>query len=519
MNVNHSRLSQQQHLLATSSPRLVSDLVRIIFFALCLLFTSTRTLAIQLRSETNDTECVYLRMNIVFEDRPLDVSINLHTASAIDTSNQPKQYYWDDYIPYGRTNVSTTSLLEEVCIPRNECYILQVIDNAKIGWNANEATKSTVTNSSRAFSVSFDQNLISIYDSRFVDTCFSVLWYQFGYSCRDDTTEDSENIDNGSESSIISIYRGSLPCPTSTENQANTENNNETDVPNISDADETILKGNNVTVSDKDSTGVPTFAPTQEMDVQPSDSPSVSSAPSKIPTMIPSLSRLPSLIPSTDLTASSNSPIVADNQPALSLTPSFASDIPSILLLSINPSDVPSMFPSMVSTRKCVDFFVIVRLDEHPEDMILTLSSTNYHGSEDDVVIWDHIRPWNSSNVSNVTHPFVNQTTCIHEDECYTFVVEDTAQDGLTSTEQRSSTNVNKGNVAGTEFVANAEFPTLNGYYTLSYDTDRIISYYDGNVDGCYRKKIYKFGLSSSCVMTETTEPSDRSCPQVRRRR
>ena len=165
---------------------------------------------------------------------------------------------------------------------------------------------------------------------------------------------------------------------------------------------------------------------------------------------------------------------------------------------------------------------MIVKLDEHPEDMVLTLTSTHEHGSDDDVVIWDRIRPWNGENGTNITytvHQMVNQTTCIYEDECYTFIVEDMAQDGLVSAEQKSSTSIDNTDTSETDFVANVEIPRMGGYFMLSYDTDRIISYYDGNVDGCYRKKIYKFGLSSDCVMTETTEPSDRSCPQVRRRR
>jgi hypothetical protein len=515
MNPNHLRILRQLHVTAAACPRTVSDLVRIVGIVLCIFFASTTTTsAIQLTSDKNGTKCIDLRMILVFEDRPIDVTINLHTVSTIDTNNEPQQYYWENYVPYSRTNVSTTSLLEEICIPRNECYILQVVDNAKIGWDANAAPTITPTNSTRAFSISFDQHVIGIYDSRVVNSCFAVQWYQFGYSCRDDTTEDSATIDNSTESTMISIYRGSLPCPTS--NEANTGNSNGTGTPNISDADETILKGNNITVSfsGTDISGEPTIAPTQELDLQRSDSPSVSSAPSKIPSMMPSISRLPSSIP-TNIAMSSNSPIVADSQPATTITPHFDSDMPSILLLSsIGPSDVPSNFPSMVPTVECVKFFMIVRLDEHPEDMILTLTSTNEPGSEDDVVIWDRIRPWNSGEGKNVTYDqqqFVNQTTCIHTDECYTFVVEDIAQDGLTSTAQEPSTNVTNGNEAA--------FPTLGGYFTLSYDTDRIISYYDGNVDGCYHKKIYNFGLSSNCVMTETTEPMDRSCPQVRRRR
>ena len=490
----------------------VGDLVRIVIF-LYVCFAPTTTLAIQLTNNQNDTDCVDLRLIIVFEDRPIDVTINLHTAS-----KQPQLYYWENYVPYSRKNVSTTSLLEEICVPRNECYILQVVDNAKIGWSANETPTSTSTNSSRAFSISFDQNIIGIYDSRVVNSCFSVQWYQFGYSCHDETAEDGDVIDNITESSIISIYRGSLPCPTSAENQTNLNNTNTTGTPNISDADETILKGSNVTLSfsGTDISAEPTSAPTDELN--PSETPSVSSAPSKIP----AISKLPSLVP-TEIATSSKSPIVAEIDPAILIPADFESDMPSTLLSSSTvPSDAPSSFPSMVPTAKCIDFFVIVKLDEHPEDMVLTLTSTHEHGSDDDVVIWDRIRPWNGENGTNITytvHQMVNQTTCIYEDECYTFIVEDMAQDGLVSAEQNSSTSIDNTDTSETDFVANVEIPRLGGYFMLSYDTDRIISYYDGNVDGCYRKKIYKFGLSSDCVMTETTEPSDRSCPQVRRRR
>ena len=166
----------------------------------------------------------------------------------------------------------------------------------------------------------------------------------------------------------------------------------------------------------------------------------------------------------------------------------------------------------MVPTAKCIDFFVIVQLDDHPEDIMLTLTSTNEYGADDDVLIWDHLQPWNVSDGESDTffaHQMVNQTTCIHEDECYTFIVEDMAQDGLTSMEQKSSAASDD----------NGEFPPMSGYFMLSYDSGRIISYYDGKVDGCYSKKIYKFGLSTDCANTETTEPSDSSCPQVRRRR
>jgi hypothetical protein len=522
MNVILLRNSQR-------TPRAVSESVPNIFFiVLFIAYTAaTTSAAIQLKTDRNGTVCVNLRMILAFEDSPVDVAINLHTISTIDAKIQPPKYYWENYVPYSRTNVSTTTLLEEICVPRNQCYLLQVVDNAKIGWDADEVPASTPTNISRAFSISFDQTIIGIYDSRIVDSCFSVQWYQFGYSCNDETTEDGETIDSGTDSTIISIYRGSLPCRTSSENQANTGNSNETDTPDTSDADETILEGQNVTVSfsESDTSNTPTITPTIALDapLQLSDSPSMSSAPSNIPSSVPSLSRLPSLIPS-DVKSSLNSPIVADAQPSISLSPNAESDTPSVLVLSssMGPSDLPSHFPSMVPTIYCVDFFMIVQLDEHPEDMVLTLTSTNEVGSEDDVVIWDRVRPWSSDDGVNETyhlHQIVNQTTCIYVDECYTLVVEDMAQDGLTPTEERSSSNDNNGNVSETSFIANDEFPTRGGYYTLSYDTDRIISYYDGNFDGCYHKKIYKFGLSMNCVMTETTEPSDRSCPQVRRRR
>ena len=528
MVLYHFTIPRQQQFRMATCPRVVGDFFRLVFISLCIVFTPKTTLAIQLTSTRNDTDCVDLRMILVFEDRPIDVTINLHTISA-DANNIPQQYFWENYIPYSRRNVSTTTFLEEICVPKNGCYLLQVVDNGKIGWDGNETSTTTTTNPSRAFSISFDQTIIGIYDSRVANSCFSVQWYQFGYACHDDTTEEGEVVDSEiddsiTESAIISIYRGSLPCPSSADNEANSGSSNETSTPDVSDADETILKGNNVTVtfSGPAITDEPTLSPTQELELPQSDTPSVSSEPSQIPTMIPTISTIPSLFP-TGMTTTSNTPIIADIRPAITMPPNQESDMPSILLLASStvPSDVPSTFPSMVPTAKCIDFFMIVQLDEHPEDMMLTLTSTNEHGSEDDVVIWDRIRPWNSDNGENSTflaHQIVNHTTCIYEEECYTFVVEDMAQDGLTSPEKKSSANFDDSN-SETEFVANVEFPTLNGYFTLSYGTDRIISYYDGNVDGCYRKKIYKFGLSMNCAMTESTEPSDRSCPQVRRRR
>ena len=74
----------------------------------------------------------------------------------------------------------------------------------------------------------------------------------------------------------------------------------------------------------------------------------------------------------------------------------------------------------------------------------------------------------------------------------------------------------------GTELDPNDDENTMNGtievfqqqhgYYSLLFD-DRIISYYDANRDGCYRSKVYKFGLSPVCSYTEITDPIDRSCP------
>ena len=112
MNGHHLRISrQQQHFVATTGSRLVSDSFRIVFLVLFFYFTPRTTFAIQLTSDNNDSDCVDLRMIMAFEDRPIDVTINLHTASAIDANNQPQQYYWENYIPYDRRNVSTTTLL------------------------------------------------------------------------------------------------------------------------------------------------------------------------------------------------------------------------------------------------------------------------------------------------------------------------------------------------------------------------------------------------------------------------
>ena len=524
MNLNQLSIRRQHRLLTASSPQNVGSILRLVFISLCIFYAQTTTLAIQLTSSNrNDTDCVDLRMILVFEDRPIDVTINLHTVSN-DANNIPPQYYWENYVPFSRMNVSTTTFLEEICVPKNGCYLLQVVDNGKIGWNGNETLEATDTDLSRSFSISFDQTMIGIYDSRLSNSCYSVQWYQFGYSCNDDTTdEEEEEVDSGIDdrnidSTIISIYRGSLPCQTSTEATNTGSSSNETSTTDTSDPDEAILKSSNVTLifSGPASTDEPTFSPTQELELQQSDTPSVSSEPSVIPTTIPTISTIPSLV----LISTSNSPIIADIRPAITMPPDMQLDIPTSLIASSTaPSDVPSIFPSMVPTAKCVDFFMIVVLDEHPEDMKLTLTSTNEHGSEDDIVIWDRIRPWRSDeNNTFFAHQIVNQTTCIYEEECYTFIVEDIAQDGLTTPEKQSSINLDDSS-SETEFVANVEIPTMNGYYTLSYGTDRIISYYDGNVDGCYRKKIYKFGLSMTCAMTESTEPSDRSCPQVRRRR
>ncbi len=485
-------------------PRFGGDvLVRIVFMTLLLgiCFTPRTTSAMSLASDRDDIDCVVLRMILVFEDRPTEVTINLHTVATSHSINQTLQYYWESYQPYSRMNVSTTTLLEEICVPKDECYLLQVVDNDKIGWNSNETLSTSPTNSSRAFSISFDESVIGIYDSRIKNSCFSVQWYQFGYSCHDDATEtedDEENSETGdTESTIFSIYRGSLPCQSIS------------DAANITEPDETILKGNNVTVSFSGPAiaDEPTFSPTQESSLMPSETPSVSSEPSLIPTKMPSISAMPSLVPSAVV------PDAVNIQPAITIPPNMESDMPSLSLSSsVFPSDLPSAFPSMVPTAKCINFFVIVKLDDHPEDIMLTLTSTNEYGADDDIVIWDRIQPWDVSDGESdkfFAHQMVNQTTCIHEDECYTFIVEDMAQDGLTSMEQKSSAASDD----------NAEFPALGGYFMLSYDSDRIISYYDGKVDGCYSKKIYKFGLSMDCANTETTEPSDNSCPQVRRRR
>jgi hypothetical protein len=151
--------------------------------------------------------------------------------------------------------------------------------------------------------------------------------------------------------------------------------------------------------------------------------------------------------------------------------------------------------------------------------MVLTLIVSNDHGSEDDVVIWDHIRPWmKNGDIKNDTtttfvHQIVNKTTCIYSDECYTFTVEDLAQDGLTQFTSIDSSQAENTN------ATTPPPPPLLGYYTLMLENDRIISYYNSALHGCYQSKIYKFGLSLSCAMTETTVPTDQSCPQVRRRR
>ena len=477
-------------------------LVRIVFMVLLLGVCRTfrTTSAMSLASDRDDSDCVVLRMILVFEDRPSEVTINLHTVAASNSMNQTLQYYWESYRPYSRVNVSTTTLLEEICVPKDECYLLQVVDNDKIGWNTNKTLSESATNSSRAFSISFDESVIGIYDSRIKNSCFSVQWYQFGYSCHDDATEknDEEKIEDGdTESAIFSIYRGSLPCQSVS------------DAENVTEPDETILKGNNVTVSFSGPAinDEPTLSPSRESALTPSEISSASSEPSLIPTKMPSISSMPSLVPSAVV------PDAVNIQPDTTLPPNMESDMPSLSISSsVFPSDLPSAFPSMVPTAKCIDFFVIVQLDDHPEDIMLTLTSTNEYGADDDVLIWDHLQPWNVSDGESDTffaHQMVNQTTCIHEDECYTFIVEDMAQDGLTSMEQKSSAASDD----------NGEFPPMSGYFMLSYDSGRIISYYDGKVDGCYSKKIYKFGLSTDCANTETTEPSDSSCPQVRRRR
>jgi hypothetical protein len=179
------------------------------------------------------------------------------------------------------------------------------------------------------------------------------------------------------------------------------------------------------------------------------------------------------------------------------------------------PSDAPSNLPSAVPTQDCVVFALdVVRTDAAPEDMVLTLVATHDFGIADDVILWDHVRPWatntntssGSSNATNATTTTnttnttkdglanLSQTTCLSRGNCYTFYVEDARKDGLTD-----------GNATG-------------GYYTLSLD-DRIVAYYDAQVHGCYARNIYQFGTADSvnCTFAERTEPADRSCPSLRK--
>jgi hypothetical protein len=528
-------------------------------------YTMAQTQTITTIMNTTQDDCIDLSLILAFDDRPIDVSINLRTTDGVSSF-----YYWRDYIPY--QNESTTTLQEELCLPKDACYLLQVVDKGKIyGWTT--TTNTTTTNETvekdltRAYVLSVNRNVIDIYDSRVPDSCFSVHWYQFGYACTKGIDIAENDSTTESTSTVISVHQGSIPCPKSEIEDNDNNNTNQTmnDVSSTNtstttppeNTNEISIKGMNVTISFQEpssntSVGTPMTPPSSvpslvpslflssdtpvQVDMSSSSSPS-NSVPSDTPIQVdisPSSSS-PSLVPtdtpiqvnmslssSPSSSVPSNTPIQVDLSPSPpssvpSNTPvvfeTGGNSIPSVVLLSdmpsihssIHPSDIPSNMPSIVPTIQCIDFHFIVHTDDHPEEMVLTLVVTNEHGSEDDIVIWDHIQPWKNSTF---VQQIVNETTCIYSDECYTFTVEDSAQDGLTKQTFPNSQTENTNNTA-----------SISGYFTLMLEDDRIISYYDSKLHGCYRRKVYKFGLSFKCAMTETTDPVDQSCPQVRRQR
>ena len=418
-----------------------------------------------------EEDCQDLRLTFILAERPQDVALSLHS-----TRNTSIVYFPEDHRPFSNPDAT---VIQEICLPPEDCYLLHIIDTAQ-NSSSSDAEAST-TLATRAYSLSFGPNHLGVYDST-IEPCFFVQWYQFGNRCLEP------------DASQWSVFHGSIAC--------HNDDNNSTD-------SDLIIKENNVTLTFPD-VAVPvapsrspekmSSSPSAEPSVAPNTEPSVHpvAEPSQSPSGEPS-SRPSSFLSNTTAAPSAHSDTTVDPDAVALGTPSAV------------PSDWPSSMPSSVPTAGCILFSFAVRTDDAPEDLILTLVSTRAFGADDDLVLWDHVRPWNSSASSNVTSGWNNATetnttnttnsttaitesvtTCLSRGECYTFYVEDARRDGLT-----------------------AGHP---GYYTLALD-DRILAYYDATVHGCYGRNVYKFGNDVDCTFLETTEPEDRSCPQVRRRR
>jgi hypothetical protein len=428
-----------------------------------------------------EAPCADLRLLFVLAERPADIALSLQqqtTTSSSANNNSAVVYWGDDHRPYASSNsVMGATVIQEICLPSDDCYLLRIVDTAQ-----GSASTPTTSLAVRAYSISYGNNLLGFYDSTAADSyCFAEQWYQFGNRCFDDTN-----------TSQWSVYHETVPCSnTTSSDQEQSSSSNTTDI--------LILKDQNETQTSPDVSLPPPL-------MEPSSVPTVFLFSPPVSMTSIKLSQIPSVAP---LTTPSKAPSVAPSAFTLplppSVTPSRAPDGGPISLHSVDdvlhdalssiPSDWPSALPSAVPTPDCVVFAMdLERADEAPEDMILTLVATRDFGTADDVLLWDHVRPWAAT--TNSTGNSTSQTTCLSRGNCYTFYVEDARADGLTA-----------GNVSG-------------GYYTLSLD-DRILAYYDAQVHGCYARNIYQFGTDDSvnCSFVERTEPSDRSCPQIRKRR